>query len=258
MQNVWRCCKTFSIFWDTVCASNCYHCLVEPLLTEKAYVFTAVILWGLLEYRSEGMGRVAAALPAQQLGPSRSGSTKSMLFFLVLGIVSVFGVIIAYDSHGRKAGMPTSLGPFRGLSTLAGVPVRGANATRAELGRAGWHVLHRMAAAYDKEPTPEAIADMQTFFRLWGQFYACSECAAHFREMLAAHPVDARSNRHLSIWLCEVHNMVNERLGKPAFPCTIEALSERWGSCGCFEGASSTLEGGGSGDSNSGSGGGGS
>ena len=26
-----------------------------------------------------------------------------------------------------------------------------------------------------------------------------------------------------------------ERLGKPRFACTLDALKERWGSCGCFD-----------------------
>ena len=30
-------------------------------------------------------------------------------------------------------------------------------------------------------------------------------------------------------------NKVNEKLGKPLFSCTIEALAEKWGSCGCFD-----------------------
>ena len=31
------------------------------------------------------------------------------------------------------------------------------------------------------------------------------------------------------------HNAVNARLGKPRFECSLDALKERWGSCGCFD-----------------------
>jgi hypothetical protein len=127
-------------------------------------------------------------------------------------------------------------------------------AVRAELGHGVWNMLHRMAAQYDKAPTAERRSDMVEFFRLLGEFYPCPQCAAHFREMVAEHPVDATDNRALSLWLCSVHNIVNARLGKPQFPCTLDALKERWGECGCFDapeggdgGGNATAQGGGGG-----------
>jgi FAD-linked sulfhydryl oxidase len=108
-------------------------------------------------------------------------------------------------------------------------------AVRAELGHGMWNMLHRMAAQYDKEPTAKRKGDMVEFFRLLGEFYPCPECAAHFRDMLRENPVEADDNRGLSLWLCRVHNIVNRRLGKPEFTCTLDALKERWGSCGCFD-----------------------
>ena len=40
----------------------------------------------------------------------------------------------------------------------------------------------------------------------------------------------------LSLWLCEQHNEVNEKLGKKIFPCKIEMLDQRWkkGAPGCW------------------------
>ena len=32
----------------------------------------------------------------------------------------------------------------------------------------------------------------------------------------------------LSVWMCEAHNRVNALLGKPAFPCVLSQLDERW------------------------------
>jgi FAD-linked sulfhydryl oxidase len=101
-------------------------------------------------------------------------------------------------------------------------------------------MLHRLAAQYDKEPTPEKQRDVEAFFKLLGDFYPCPDCAKHFRGMLAEHPIDARSNRHLSLWLCKLHNNVNVRLGKPLFPCELDALKDRWGSCGCFDANNAT------------------
>ena len=106
---------------------------------------------------------------------------------------------------------------------------------RAELGRGAWNLLHRLAAAFDKAPTPARTAQAEAFFGGLAALYPCPECAAHFRELLQAHPVDARDNRRLSQWLCAVHNLVNERLGKAQFPCDLDSLKERWGKCGCFD-----------------------
>jgi FAD-linked sulfhydryl oxidase len=109
--------------------------------------------------------------------------------------------------------------------------------TRAELGRGTWNMLHRLAAQFEKEPTPQQRRDVEQFFSLLGTFYPCPECAGHFREMLVDHPVDSRSNRDLSLWLCKLHNIVNARLAKPQFPCELDALKDRWGACGCFDDA---------------------
>ena len=40
------------------------------------------------------------------------------------------------------------------------------------------------------------------------------------------HRVESREA--LSVWLCRQHNVVNAKLGKPAFPCDFKALDARW------------------------------
>jgi FAD-linked sulfhydryl oxidase len=44
------------------------------------------------------------------------------------------------------------------------------------------------------------------------------------------------------VWLCKQHNVVNEKLGKPAFACDFAALDARWrtGAPGCFAAADET------------------
>jgi hypothetical protein len=116
----------------------------------------------------------------------------------------------------------------------AAAAARAKAATRAALGRATWELLHRLAAKFDAAPTPARVAEVTRFFSALSTLYPCDECAAHLREMLAARPVDARDNKALSLWLCATHNDVNARLGKPAFPCTLDKIKERWGECGCF------------------------
>lgn len=113
---------------------------------------------------------------------------------------------------------------------------------RAETGRGMWNMMHRMAAQYEKNPTPQQISEIKEFYRLTAAWHPCHECREHFKRVLADHPVRADDNKELSLWLCEVHNIVNERLNKPLFPCNLDALKERWGSCGCFDNATSTTE----------------
>ena len=115
-------------------------------------------------------------------------------------------------------------------------------AVRVELGRGTWNLLHRMAAKYPAAPSAGARSAMAAFFVTLGDVYPCDECAEHFRGLLAAPGAGAAladataSGEALGLWLCARHNDVNARLGKPAFPCTPEALAERWGGCGCAEG----------------------
>ena len=53
-------------------------------------------------------------------------------------------------------------------------------------------------------------------------------CAKDFQDNLAKSPVKARSREDLSVWLCEQHNLVNEKLGKDLLKCDMKTLDERW------------------------------
>jgi Erv1 / Alr family len=108
--------------------------------------------------------------------------------------------------------------------------------TRQELGRATWTFLHKLAAMYPDDPTAQEKADLLTFFRVFGAFYPCDECAGHFRDMLGRNPPEPASRTDLAMWLCERHNEVNRRLGHREFECTMEHIEARWGGCGCSEG----------------------
>lgn len=59
-------------------------------------------------------------------------------------------------------------------------------------------------------------------------FYPCTYCATDFQENLKKTPVKADSRKDLCIWLCEQHNLVNEKLDKNQFKCEMKNLDERW------------------------------
>mmetsp|Transcript_100158 Transcript_100158/g.287738 ORF Transcript_100158/g.287738 Transcript_100158/m.287738 type:complete len:167 (-) Transcript_100158:241-741(-) len=98
----------------------------------------------------------------------------------------------------------------------------------AELGRSSWKLLHSMAAWYPEEPSNEDQRQMKGFFQALATFYPCSWCAEDFQQEIKKTPPATESRKDLCLWLCDQHNRVNQKLGKPLFDCTMTNLDERW------------------------------
>lgn len=98
----------------------------------------------------------------------------------------------------------------------------------AELGRSSWTLLHSMAAWYPDSPSEKDQTRMQQFMQALAKFYPCTWCALDFQKNLNEKPVRTSSRKELCQWLCEQHNVVNEKLGKPLFSCDMMSLDERW------------------------------
>ena len=106
-----------------------------------------------------------------------------------------------------------------------------ANATaKAELGRATWKFMHTMTARFPENPTPDEREALKAFIYLFSRLYPCGDCARHFQELLKQYPPQTSSRNVASLHLCSLHNLVNERLGKPEYNCT--SLLENY-DCGC-------------------------
>ncbi|KAL5276315.1 GFER family protein [Megaselia abdita] len=95
-----------------------------------------------------------------------------------------------------------------------------------ELGRSSWGLLHTMAAHYPDNPTDQQKSDVKTFFSTFSRLYPCEWCSKDFTEDVRNNPVDPSSQEKLSKWLCDAHNRVNAKLGKPEFDCS--KTNERW------------------------------
>ncbi|XP_075978679.1 evr1_Alr domain-containing protein Alr [Anticarsia gemmatalis] len=95
-----------------------------------------------------------------------------------------------------------------------------------ELGRATWGFLHSMASYYPDKPTQAQSDDMARFFNIFAQFYPCEPCAKDLQQDLKKHPPQTTSRDVLAKWLCDRHNAVNIKLGKPVFDCN--KVHERW------------------------------
>jgi len=72
--------------------------------------------------------------------------------------------------------------------------------------------------------------------------YPCPYCAADFRASISASPPRVDSKEAFSLWLCEQHNLVNEKLNKPQFPCNMSDIKRRWreGDASCWTDESRT------------------
>ncbi|KAK4159650.1 ERV/ALR sulfhydryl oxidase [Cladorrhinum sp. PSN259] len=94
------------------------------------------------------------------------------------------------------------------------------------LGRSTWTLLHSIAATYPRTPTPSQQNDLKSFISLFSKFYPCWVCAEDFQAYIEKEKVKAGSRDEFGNWLCEAHNEVNRKLGKPVFDCS--RWQERW------------------------------
>ncbi|QRG38223.1 hypothetical protein FDK38_002622 [Candidozyma auris] len=95
-----------------------------------------------------------------------------------------------------------------------------------KLGRSSWTLLHSIAATYPENPSNKQQADMRQFLKLFGNFYPCWFCAEDFEKYMAKNEPTTDTQDHLGKWLCEAHNDVNKKLGKPEFDCDL--WKKRW------------------------------
>ncbi|CAG9086980.1 hypothetical protein JYU34_021579 [Plutella xylostella] len=95
-----------------------------------------------------------------------------------------------------------------------------------ELGRYTWGFLHTLAAHFPRQPTETESYRMCKFINIFAQFYPCEPCRLDFQDDIKENPPQTKSREALSQWLCERHNTVNVKLGKPEFDCS--KVNERW------------------------------
>mmetsp|Transcript_7483 Transcript_7483/g.11165 ORF Transcript_7483/g.11165 Transcript_7483/m.11165 type:complete len:199 (-) Transcript_7483:1493-2089(-) len=100
--------------------------------------------------------------------------------------------------------------------------------TRDEIGVSTWSLLHSMAAWYPSQPTSEDKKLMSNFMIALARFYPCTWCATDFQNNVQLSPPRTETREDLCLWLCEQHNIVNDKLGKPLFHCSMGNLDERW------------------------------
>uniref|UniRef100_A0A915DZJ8 Sulfhydryl oxidase n=1 Tax=Ditylenchus dipsaci TaxID=166011 RepID=A0A915DZJ8_9BILA len=95
-----------------------------------------------------------------------------------------------------------------------------------ELGRSTWNLLHTIAAVFPDRPTDTQKKDVVDTLTSLSKTYPCAHCAEDFRKDLVENPPQVEDREKLSKWMCELHNRVNEKIGKDIFDCS--RTNERW------------------------------
>ncbi|KAK3258985.1 hypothetical protein CYMTET_31996 [Cymbomonas tetramitiformis] len=108
---------------------------------------------------------------------------------------------------------------------------------REELGRSSWSLLHTIAAYYPVQPSEQQQQHARNLVESMAILYPCEHCAEDFAKTIKQHPPRVESQEKFSVWMCEQHNMVNEKLGKPSLKCQLPLLLKRWrtGHKDCWE-----------------------
>jgi mitochondrial FAD-linked sulfhydryl oxidase len=99
---------------------------------------------------------------------------------------------------------------------------------KQEIGNTTWHLLHSIVAHFPENPSTDSQDDYKEFFLTFPYVYPCRPCAKDFQVLVKENPPIVDSRVSASLWLCKLHNIVNEKLSKPLFNCSIKELDLRW------------------------------
>lgn len=95
-----------------------------------------------------------------------------------------------------------------------------------ELGHSTWTFLHTVAAMYPERATEQQQTEMKEFLETFSKIYPCWFCAKGFRKYIKANEPKVMTQDEFGRWLCDAHNAVNKKLGKPHFDCNL--WKKRW------------------------------
>lgn len=95
-----------------------------------------------------------------------------------------------------------------------------------ELGRSSWTLLHSIAATYPEAPSSKQQSDLKQFINLFGNFYPCWFCRDDFVKYTTTNEPKVTTQEEFGRWLCDAHNEVNVKTGKPKFDCNL--WKQRW------------------------------
>ncbi len=79
-----------------------------------------------------------------------------------------------------------------------------------------WFTLHTITLSYPDKPSYENKRHFNDFFINLQHIIPCQKCQQHYRNHITNYPISTAldSKANLVVWLFNLHNMVNESLGK--------------------------------------------
>ncbi|KAH8928954.1 FAD-dependent thiol oxidase [Atractiella rhizophila] len=98
-----------------------------------------------------------------------------------------------------------------------------------QLGRHTWTFLHSTCSYFPETPSTAQKSSLLSLLKALPTLYPCHHCADHLGTAMKANPPDGAvemGRKGVERWMCEMHNEVNGRLGKPIFDCS--KAGERW------------------------------
>jgi predicted PurR-regulated permease PerM len=83
-------------------------------------------------------------------------------------------------------------------------------------GPSGWKFLHSITLNYSDNPTEKEKQDIINFFQTLPAVLPCDACAEHLTQHYTKYPIknSINSRDELVKWLFDIHNEVNQSLGK--------------------------------------------
>ena len=78
----------------------------------------------------------------------------------------------------------------------------------------------------NEEPIGSTRQKYKQFFISVGETLPCKYCRISYREFIKENPIRLDSRDDLTLWLYEIHNMVNNKLGKNSIP--FEQVKEKY------------------------------
>lgn len=100
--------------------------------------------------------------------------------------------------------------------------------TKEIVGQSLWTYLHTSVA--NKRINDDGLGIIANFVDNIQFTHPCLDCSSDFLSVLSVHPRPLILSREsVSIWICNLHNEINKRIGKDSFSCDLNVLDDFWG-----------------------------
>ena len=96
-----------------------------------------------------------------------------------------------------------------------------------EIGRSSWTLLHTLSVYLpENELSEQQQRDAGELMTILSRNYPCNHCADDLKKDLKDDPPKVKTGKEFANWICQLHNKVNVKLGKPEFDCS--QVYQRW------------------------------